>query len=265
MKRKPWPLILIAVLHILAPFGNLLLNAVKSGRTLPDQWFYWSQVLPKTLVFTYVALPIIAGILILICRRWSYWLYLGCLGLIFISNIYSFTTNANLTSFLIMVAVVLIDLLVVAYFVVPSVQKVYFDPRMRWWEAAPRYHFDVEGQVNGAAAYLKNLAQGGLFITRGPDLAEGDHCDIYWNFEGQEVRMPGKIVYRSSRAGLPGWGVKFDAHPENERKIAQVIATLHRRGKVVAERLPGPEDSFGVWLKKLLTTGEGLFPRAYKS
>lgn len=265
MKRKPWPLIIIAVLHILAPFGNLLLNATKSGRSLSEQWFYWSQVLPKSLVFIYIIVPIVAGLLILICRRWSYWLYLVCLGLVFISNVYSFTTNANLMSFLLLVVVVVADLLVVAYFVVPSVQKVYFDPRLRWWEAAPRYHFDIEGQVNGTAAYIKNLGQGGLYLTTGPELAEGDRADIFWNFEGVEVRMPGKVVYKSNRPGFPGYGVKFDPNPEGEKKVSQAIATLHRRRKIVVERLPGPEDSFGVWLKKLFTTGEGLFPRVRKS
>jgi hypothetical protein len=96
MKRKPWPLIIIALLHILAPFGNLVMNAMRAGRTLPDQWFYWSQILPKHLVFVYMVIPILAGIFILICRRWSYWAYLGCLAVVFISNVYSYTTHANL-------------------------------------------------------------------------------------------------------------------------------------------------------------------------
>lgn len=160
-----------------------------------------------------------------------------------------------------LIVVLIIDLLIVAYFVVPSVQQVYFDPRLRWWEAAPRYHFDIEGQVNGVSAFIKNLGQGGLFMTGGPDLAEGDRADVFWNFEGVEIRIPGKVVYRSNRSEFPGYGIKFDPHPESERKIAQIIATLHRRGKIVVERLPGPEDSFGVWLKKIFTTGEGLFPR----
>jgi Tfp pilus assembly protein PilZ len=162
---------------------------------------------------------------------------------------------------ILLLIIIVVDLLVVSYFVVPSVQKVYFDPRLRWWEAAPRYHFDQEGQVNGSQAYLKNLGQGGLFMTTGPDLSEGDRADIFWSFEGQEVRIPGKVVYKSLNPNFPGYGVKFDPHPEGEKKVAQVIATLHRRGKIVAERLPGPEDSFGVWFKKLLTSGEGLFPR----
>jgi hypothetical protein len=261
MKRKPWPLIIIAVLHILAPFGNLLLNAARAGRTIPDQWFYWSQILPKYLFFIYVIIPVVAGVCIYICRRWTYWLYLVCLGLVFISNVYSYTTHANLGSLITLIILLIIDLLVVAYFVVPSVQKVYFDPRLRWWEAAPRYNFDHEGQVNGSTAFIKNLGQGGLFMSSCPDLKEGDQADVFWNFEGLEVRMPGKVVYKSNRPGFPGCGVKFDANPEGEKKVAQVVATLHRRKKIVVERLPGPEDSFGVWLKKLFTKGEGLFPK----
>lgn len=237
------------------------MNALRSGRSLSEQWFYWFEILPKHLVFVYMVVPVIAGILILICRRWSYWAYLGCLGIVFASNVYSFTTSANINAFIALVVVLLIDVIVVAYFVVPSVQKVYFDPRLRWWEAAPRYHFDHQGQVNGATAFIKNLGQGGVFLTTGPNLSEGDRADIYWNFEDAEVRVPGMVVYKSPSTQNPGYGVKFDPHPESEKAIAKVIATLHRRNKIVAERLPGPEDSFGVWLRKLFTTGQGLFPR----
>ncbi len=137
------------------------------------QVHYWFEIIPKHLLFVYVFVPIMAGVFIYICRRWSYWAYLGCLALIFLSNLYSFLTSMNLSTFLALVIVLLADLVVVAYFVVPSVQKVYFDPRMRWWEAAPRYNFDTEGFVNGQRAFIKNLSQGGLFMTSPANFNEG--------------------------------------------------------------------------------------------
>ncbi len=261
MKRKPWSLIIIALLHVLAPFGNLVLNALRSGRTLQGQWHYWFEVVPKPLFFIYVAVPMMAGLFIYLCRRWSYWAYLGCLGLIFLSNLYSYWTSMNWSTFPALILVVIVDLIVVAYFVVPSVQKVYFDPRMRWWEAAPRYNFNHEGLANGAKAFIKNLGQGGLFMTSGPLLNEGDSVDMKWSYQGQDVSVTGVVVYKSPRAAAPGYGVKFNHTHETQNQVKAIVDHLHKEGLIVVERLPGPEDSFSVWLKKLMTRGEGLFPK----
>lgn len=261
MKRKPWSLIVLALLHVLAPVGNLILNAMRAGRTLPQQWHYWFDVLPKPLLFIYVGIPILAGIFIYLCRRWSYWAYLACIAIVFLSNLFSYWTSMNISTLVALIVVVVVDIIVVAYFVVPSVQKVYFDPRMRWWEAAPRYNFNHEGLVNGTKAFLKNLSQGGLFMTTGPALNEGDNVEVSWNFEGQETKVLGSVVYKSPRADAPGYGVRFSHTPESQRQVKTVIDKLHARHLIVVERLPGPEDSFGVWLKKLITKGEGLFPK----
>ncbi|KYG68283.1 ABC transporter [Bdellovibrio bacteriovorus] len=261
MKRKPWSLIVLALLHVFAPIGNLILNALRSGRTLPQQWTYWFEILPKPLLLLYVGVPILAGIFIYICRRWSYWAYLACIALVLLSNLYSYWTSMNWNTLVVLIAVLLVDVLIVAYFVVPSVQQVYFDPRMRWWEAAPRYNFNQEGTVNGAKAFIKNLSQGGLFLTAGPELAEGDKVDVYWKFDDHETVVSGLVVYRVNRPGSEGWGVRFEHTNESQRQVKRAIDKLHSDNKIVAERLPGPEDSFGAWLKKLVTKGEGLFPK----
>lgn len=262
MKTKPWSLIILALLHILAPVGNLILNALRSGRTFSQQWAYWFEVLPKSLLIVYVLIPILAGVFIFICRRWSYWAYLGCLAVILVSNIYSYWTNMNMNTLLLLLLVVIIDVLVVAYFVVPSVQKVYFDPRMRWWEAAPRYHFNHVGSVNGQKAFIKSISQGGLFLTSAPEMNENDLVELEWNYQSQQVSVKGTVVYKNTRADMPGYGVKFTHSDESEGKTKELVAKLRGEGLIIAERLPGPEDSFGVWLKKLLTKGEGLFPKA---
>lgn len=261
MKRKPWPLIILALLHVVSPLGSLILNALRVGRTIPQQWYYWFEVLPQPLPFIYIVLPILAGLFIYLCRGWAYWAYLVCVGIIFLSNIYSFFVSMNMGTFLILAIVVFVDILVVAYFMVPSVQKVYFDPRMRWWEAAPRYNFNTEGIVNGGRAYLKNLSFGGLFMTSGPHLEEGDKVDVYWNFKGQEQVISGIVVYKSRNPSAPGYGVRFRHTVETQQQIKAVVEQLHEAGLIVIERLPGPEDSFANWFKRLLQTGEGLFPK----
>ncbi|MGZ3774570.1 MAG: PilZ domain-containing protein [Pseudobdellovibrionaceae bacterium] len=258
MKTKPWSLIVLALLHVLAPIGNLFLNAYRAGRTLEQQWYYWFLILPKYIATIYILVPILAGIFIFLCRRWSYWAYLACLAILFISNVYGYWTSMHWNTLIMLLLVLGIDLIVVAYFIVPSVQSVYMDPRMRWWEAAPRYNFRQEGTLNGEKLFIKNISQGGLLATFESNHNIGDKVLCVWNFEGVEHKFSGNIIYQNPQLG---YGIKFEHTPETQRHIKGLIDKLHARKAIVIERLPGPEDSFGVWLKKLLMSGEGLFPK----
>lgn len=258
MKRKPWSIIILALIHILAPLGNLLFNAWRSGRTLSEQWFYWFHVLPKSLLVFYILIPILAGVFIYICRRWSYWAYLACLGLVFCSNVYGFTTSVNALNFAFLCVALLVDLLVVAYFVVPSVRKVYFDPRVRWWETAPRYIYSPDMTINGHKGTMNNISVGGLFVLDSTSLQEGQDVNLEWNHEGQIIKMDGKIVYKNPKA--KGYGIRFNT--DSDPQVKRLISQLHHEGKIIPDRLPGPDDGFGHWLKNLVTKREGLFPKA---
>lgn len=261
MKTKPWPLIVLTLLHVLAPVGNLILNAFAWGRTIGEQWHYWVNVLPVYLLATYMALPVLAGFFIFLCRRWSYWAYLVCVGLILISNVYSYSTRMDLSTLLLLILVAAVDLLVVAYFIVPSVQRVYFDPRMRWWEAARRYHFDQVASVNDAPANIKSLSQGGLFLTSTSVLSENEVVKVTWEHQGQVFELEGVVAYAGSLSGVKGYGIRFNHTSQSEVLVKNLIQELEIYGQVIKERMPGPEDSFAAWLRKLISTGEGLFPR----
>lgn len=264
MKRKPWSLVVLALMHILAPLGNLLFNSFRTGRSLSEQWHFWFDLLPKPLLAVYVGIPVLAAIFIFLCRRWSYWAYLGCISVVFISNFYSFSTSMDLKTFLTMIVVLSVDVLVVAYFVVPSVQQIYFDPRLRWWEAAPRYNFNHPGLANGVSAFFKHLSQGGLFMTEGPTLHENDPVEIFWNYQGKDIKVRGLVAYANPHSKMVGYGVRFQHTPETQKQVQTVIEDLQKKKLIVVQRLPGPEDSFGVWIKKLLINGEGLFPKINK-
>lgn len=263
MKRKPWAIIILAVLHILAPFGNLVINAQRAHHTLLEHWNFWMNFMPKPLFFSYVLLPVLAGIFIYICKRWSYWAYLACLALIFAVNLYGFSTNPNLANFIALVVVLVADLLAVAYFVVPAVRNVYLDPRLRWWEAAPRFVFNNALTINGSTetGSIKNISEGGLFALTSGHLQEGETVKLTWAFENDSFEVQGRVVYVTAKSNVEGFGVQFVHQPESQKKIKLLCAKLRERGQIVPDRLPGPEDTFGHWLKNLFTKREGLFPK----
>lgn len=263
MKRKPWSIIILAVLHIFAPLGNLIINAFGASSTIATRWNLWVHIMPKPLLFSYVVLPILAGIFIYICKRWSYWAYLICLVLIFAANAYSFSTRADLNSFLLLMLMLVADVLAVAYFVLPAVRNVYLDPRLRWWEAAPRYTFVVSLDVNGQPdnGSIKNISAGGLFAITSVPLTEGQMTKLAWLFEGHVYQADAKVVYKSQRSQIDGYGMQFVHNSESEKALKLLCAQLRERGLLVPERVMGPEDSFIHWLKNLFTKHEGLFPK----
>lgn len=264
MKQKPWSIILLAILHAVAPFGNIIFNSLRMGRELSETWDFWCYVLPMPLFITYVVLPPLAGVFIFICRRWSYWCYVACLSFIFFSNIYGFWTDMNLFNFLALTLVMVIDILVVAYFVAPSVRQVYFDPRMRWWETAPRYNFDVQGSVGGQSGLIKNVSAGGALVESLNDYKEGQSLELSWDYQGEHFTMPGKVVYNKPLGAKFGYGVRYDHTSQSKKRMAVFIKSLHKEGKMIRDRMPGPEDKFFIWLKNLFLNREGLFPQTTK-
>lgn len=261
MKRKPWPIIVLSLLHILAPVGNIIFNSYRAGRSFSQTWEFWFYSFPKPLFIAYIVLPPIAGIFIFICKRWSYWCYVGCLFLIFLANAYGFWTSMNWMNFLTLFAVLVVDILAVAYFVVPSVRKVYFDPRLRWWETAPRYLFNQQGVMYSMPGLIRNVSEGGAMFETNTAYAEGQEVELKWNYEGEEYSVPGKVVYKKTMGTGFCCGVRFDHTPMTLKAMKGLVLKLHKQGKMIRDRLPGPEDSFGAWLKKLVSTRQGLFPK----
>lgn len=255
MKARPWPIIILALMHVLAPVGNFFFNALRLNHSMAQQWQYWFEIYPKPLLLASLLSPILAGVFIYLCKRWSYFAYLVMLAVIFGINFYAYSTSATPATLITLIVVLLIDLLAVAYFVVPSVQKIYMDPRMRWWEAAPRFYFNQDGSINGQGAVFKNLSQGGLLATHTSLLPEGSEVQIEWI--GIEP-IQGKIVYSGPIRGEQSMGIQFSHNSESKRLIEELTKKLHAEGQIVKERLPGPEDAFIPWLKRLLTTGKGL-------
>ncbi|MNU02580.1 hypothetical protein D3C72_2463330 [compost metagenome] len=69
--------------------------------------------------------------------------------------------------------------------------------------------------------------------------------------------MTGNVVYKTP----VGHGVRFNHTPETSSAMKRLMNRLNKKGLIVRERLPGPEDTFIAWLKKLLHNKENLFPR----
>lgn len=167
----------------------------------------------------------------------------------------------NWMNFLTLVLVLVVDILAVAYFVVPSVRKLYFDPRIRWWETAPRYVFNTPGTISGVLGTIRNISEGGAMVEMGAGCPNGQTVELVWRFDSQSYAVSGRVVYCRAVGDRTACGVRFEHTSQSQKSMNSLVQKLDREGKKIRDREAGPEDSFGSWLKNLLSTREGLFPK----
>lgn len=264
MKRKPWPLIILALLHVLAPFGNLFLNSVRHDVSMIQLWGLWWAYLPQFAVSTYLVVPIFAGYFIFVCKRWSFYAYLACLSWILIVSLYGFTTDMNVSSFIYLILTLVIDLLLVVYVMVPAVKQVYLDPRLRWWESAPRFHANIEAEISNAGiGKIVNISEGGMFFKSNFLLEDNAHVEIKFSYNNLNYLVSGEVVHHRMMEEH-GYGIQFTHDVISAKALKKLVQNMNEDGRMLNDRLPGDEDSFIAWLRGLVVSGKGFLPTSGK-
>ena len=88
------------------------------------------------------------------------------------------------------------------------------------------------------------------------ELQQTQNVELSWAYDEKIYVVTGSVVYKTPK----GYGVRFNHSTQSKRAIEGLMAKLRKNGLFVRERLPGPEDSFWLWLKKLVRNKENLFP-----
>ena len=184
MKHRPWAIIILALFHVVAPIGNILVNAWLAKVSFG----YYLQALMapenRVTLLIFIVVPLLGAVLIYICKKWSYLAYFALMTIPFGYSLFSYFKNATLAMTVALVLFYIINMLVIGYFLSPSVRRLYFDPRMRWWETKPRYKADFQSQVefNGQQHWveIKNISVGGAFLETASDFPEGTLLKIFF-------------------------------------------------------------------------------------
>ncbi len=264
MKRKPWPLIILTILHFLAPVGNILINSfiLKVDISTYFRALYHSFGLMPILVF--LIAPVLGGVLIYICKKWSYYLYLGLMVIPVLYSYFYWKQQPSIERGLFVIALFLINILVVSYFMLPQVRQVYFNSRLRWWETKPRFEVEFKAELNlsdhKAKCDIKNISQGGLFIETDMQLNSKDRIQINFIYKNQNYVFSGDIVYSKVLNGRNGYGVSLIAARDENRTLKKLIHSLNVQGLLINSRAPTEQDSFSYWVKQLFHHKKGLLP-----
>ncbi len=265
MLRKPWPIVILALVHILSPIYNAVYSAFLLKISVADYWSaLWSQ-LPLWRFVLVMSLQPIAGIAIWAVKRWSYAVFLLAYC---VQNFMTYQNHARFPDVLSLgglIAIFALNIGVVGFFLHRAVRAPYFNPRLRWWESKPRYlvNFAVNLFVGGRnfKGTITDLSEGGVFIAEPSEQPKmGEDIRIEFATPGGTHKFMGRVVHIRDR-GNKGFGVQFDALDWGGRQeIREVVAAAVAQGASLRNKpIPWHQD-LKSWLTRLLTTGKGIVP-----
>jgi hypothetical protein len=264
MKRKPWPLVILAILHFLAPVGNIIVNSLYINVSISTyiHALYLSDEWIKTLIF--LLAPILGGILIYICKRWSYYLYLSLMVVPCVYGYFFWLRQPSFELALYLILAYLINLTMVVYFMLPQVRQVYFDPRLRWWETKPRFEVEVDTEIfiqdQVAKGYIKNISEGGVFVETSLVLKVTDNIRINFKYKDTNYMFNGNVVFIKNLDVQKGYGIKLVLNDTDIKNLKKLINIVSEESLIMVHRIPGDEDTFEYWIKKLFNQKKGLLP-----
>jgi hypothetical protein len=262
MKTRPWPIVLLAVFHLLSPVVNELVIAWSQHLPL---WKSLSLVYQNNsalrLFFGWGAVPI-AGMALYMMKPWSYFVFLITEAAILIASFTAWRTPPSASAGPI-VGACLMNMAVVTYFSHSRVRAAYFNARLRWWEAKPRYLLQAPARAHGdfgaISGRVENLSVGGLFFQTSRRLRNGDRVKISFLVFNQKYEAVGHVVYHLTGPNH-GYGIQFTHLMPGKKKIKRLVKGLSLMGVNLRNQSEPWHVSFAHWVKRLVFTGSGFLP-----
>lgn len=261
MITKPWPIILLAFLYILAPIPNWIVSAnlshkglIEFARTF-DHW--WNAVI-------FFALFPTAGIAIFMVKRWSYPVFGAVMLWSFYMNLVAYLKYPTYVPIWILIAVYVVNIALVGYFLIPAVREVYRNPRLRWWESKPRYEVSIPATINQMGqkeeGKIHNISVGGVFLQLSRNYELDSLVDLQFIFRDIDCSLKGKILYQNPKI-THSYGIQFEDLTINDRRNLKTLADiLEKEGVARRPERFNWKTSFTEWAKTLFRSGKGLVP-----
>ena len=206
-RRKPAWIYLTALAFMLAPVGNTALVLQSLGllswdhREAAMAWL--SNVSPGTwLLF---GLVFLSGVALLFVRRWSLHLTLGTLAIVVLYNIVNFQALSVIGAWKLgAMIIVTVGLLLSLYF--SEFRVPYVNPRLRWWETAPRFRVDLKARETTLSRDLVivDISRTGVLAemsAEGIDVGQSLKLEL-----PMDLKLAGRIARKSPNGQI---GIEF--------------------------------------------------------
>ncbi|RJR29701.1 MAG: PilZ domain-containing protein [Desulfobacteraceae bacterium] len=234
MKKRPLSIIIIALIYILEPVGNILQAAFVNDMPVLGE----SGILSHLVWSDWVILSLfpVTGFGIYMVRKWGWYLFVAFSVTLIVYNVYVYSINPNyeLETVLLFIAVVTF---MSAFFLRRHVYAPYFNPRLRWWESAARYRVGLQTQIltdqGVQTSTTVDISETGCFLSTQAVLEEGSLVMLKIHCRGVEIGCLGRIVRKSTeKEAAHGYGIMFQGLPKETKKTLKLlIFSLEQLGK----------------------------------
>jgi hypothetical protein len=257
MNRRPWPIILLAILQFISPLIYLGIASIFYDLSLADTTREILTLSPGLRKFEIFVLPIILGVLILITRKVGYLVVIFGSVYLMVRCILEFLASNQTDPLFPVVFTNLICAVVLAYFMRAKTREVYFNPRVRWWETDPRYVVNIPASVtrigaSGASAKLENLANGGAGVrTSATGFLPEEVVNLSFSHNGTNYVLKSRIVWQNLDAGGQRYlGVQWTDDTDNSErsKLRRLVRDLRAKGTPITRQVPPWWEDLKSWV-----------------
>jgi hypothetical protein len=253
MERKPFSIILLALLFVVSPFIYPVLASIWFSVPIADifrQMTVENSPLRNAEIFV---LPVALGFFTFYARRLSF--FIVVLGSLYLAgkNVTLFVRSNAGDPVVPFVLINLFFVLVIAFLLRRDTRMIYFDRKARWWETDPRYIVEWTATLSRMGrepmqARVKNIAIGGAAVESGETgFTPQELVQITFTADGNEYRIPASIVWQWGSVVGMQW-VKGLSEQERDR-IKDLIRKLRKTG-VATTRGPGRWQDFKNWITR---------------
>ena len=268
MEYRPWFIIVLSVIIALIPVQNILLFSVIYDQTLIEFFADLYHFQSGFDLACFFLLPLISAYALYAVKKWSFAVFFAAYSFFTYQTYMTGTFPVVFNDMSLMALGLVINLLLIAYFLLPTVRAAYFDPRLRWWESKYRYKVEMDAEITAnnrmVRGKISDISEGGVFIVPDSPIDLASELVIKFTYHTMDFLMHGKVAHDDGGAASSertGYGIVFsEVQKENQKKLGNLIQALEllevpRRPK----RREWKKDFWG-WLVKLVTTGNGITP-----
>ena len=236
MKNKPLIFTVLSVLCLIEPLIKVLyfkaathfdflviFENLKARNTFVEVFDFW------------MAFPL-AGLLIMRLRKWTYLGFMSMLSYI-VYNIFSYEKytwpyNSD-TPFMYNYVVAMGAVAVFLYFLSPKAREPFFDRRARLWETKTRYKVDIYCKLQSSSltfpSKIINISKSGAFVQDSPYINIGDLLVMEFNFLGEKIEVPLRIVHKYESEHKCGYGAEFVFNSLSQSmKLSKVVSIIQK-------------------------------------
>lgn len=219
MHRKPLHLLFASLVLMYLPL-ELIWRTSQSKQIV---WVEW--------VVSFV-FPVILLVGLLRVTRVGWYTLMACLALWGVHDLYRlYSASGQHSQLFIHLAIYVFSL---SYFINPRVRTLYFDPKLHWWKAKPRFATSLPMILQRDTMWfypmLRNVSEGGCFIETNATFVMGDRVELSIPLPVplavSVIQAEGEVRWVSSNPLRRGMGVRFINPPADQATAIRQFVRL---------------------------------------